>query len=215
MAVANVRRRRSARVETHCSMRLAGVMAVASLLMGCGGNGSTSSTTAAADQDAPQPSVGADPTALASDAGSSVALTPPPLHPSVDGWSAGMVLVDPEDGSGERNVAVRIAATSDQRSHGLMEVADLPDGSGMWFAYDTDTDGGYWMKGTLVDLDIAWVDAGGTIVAVASMQVCEADPCPSWEPGADYRSALEVPAGWLAANGVEVGDTAKLVTAAP
>ena len=141
--------------------------------------------------------------------------TPPPLHPEVDRLPAGTVLVDPGGRAAELPVAVRIAGTDDSRRFGLMEVPEVPDGVGMWFTYGEDRTGGFWMRNTLVDLDIAWVDAAGRIVAIATMEVCDADPCPSYEPGAPYRHALEVPAGWLDANDVEVGDTAALVGTAP
>lgn len=132
--------------------------------------------------------------------------TPPSLHPSVDDYPAGRVVVDPGDGASLLPVLVRIADTARRRSHGLMEVADVPDGVGMWFVYDQDTTGSFWMKGTRTDLDIAWVDDNGRIVAVETMAVCDADPCPTYDPGVTYRTALEVRAGWLADNDVQVGD---------
>lgn len=141
--------------------------------------------------------------------------TPPPLHADVDRLPAGTVLVDPGGGAAELPVAVRIASTDEARRFGLMEVPEVPDGVGMWFAYDADRTGSFWMRNTLVDLDIAWVDVAGRIVAITTMEVCDADPCPSYEPGAPYRDALEVPAGWLDANDVEVGDTAELVGTSP
>jgi len=143
------------------------------------------------------------------------AVLPEPLHASVDDWPAGTVVVDPGDGADELLVGVRIAAQRSQRRHGLMEVPSVPTGTGMWFAYGVDRTGGFWMKGTLTDLDIAWVDEAGIIVATDTMPVCPGDPCPTYEPDAAYRSALEVPAGWLADNDVEVGDTAWLVPAGP
>lgn len=130
----------------------------------------------------------------------------PPLHPSVDDWPAGQVVVDPGDGAAPLAVAVRIADTSERRSHGLMEVEEVPDGVGMWFVYDEDSDGAYWMQGTLTNLDIAWVDDRGRIVATETMVVCEEDPCPRYDPQTSYRTALEVRAGWLADHDVEVGD---------
>ena len=130
----------------------------------------------------------------------------PPLHPSVDDWPVAEVVVDPGDGAAPIPVAVLVADTAERRSHGLMEVEEVPDGVGMWFVYEEDSTGAFWMKGTLTDLDIAWVDDRGRIVAVETMTVCEQDPCPTYDPGASYRTALEVPAGWLEANGVEVGD---------
>ncbi len=133
------------------------------------------------------------------------AATPAALHPSVDDWPAGEVVVDTGDGA-PIAVAVRIADTPQQRAHGLMEVAEVPDGTGMWFVYDEDHDGAFWMKGTLTDLDIAWVDDNGRIVATRTMPVCEGDPCPTYDPEATYRTALEVRAGWLDDHGVAVGD---------
>lgn len=141
--------------------------------------------------------------------------SPPALHPEVDRLPAGTVLVDPGGGGVELPVAVRIASTDEARRFGLMEVPDVPDDVGMWFTYGEDRTGGFWMRNTLVDLDIAWVDAAGRIVAIETMEVCDADPCPSHEPGEAYRHALEVPAGWLDANDVEVGDTAELVETVP
>lgn len=144
-----------------------------------------------------------------------VARTPvavPPLHPSVDGYPATTVTVD----AGDRpiTVGVRVADTDDRRRHGLMEVPALPDGAGMLFLFEAPTDGGFWMKDTLVPLDIAWIDragpsgadVGGTIVATATMQPCSADPCPTYEPGTHYTAALEVPAGWLERHGISIGD---------
>jgi uncharacterized protein len=87
-----------------------------------------------------------------------------------------------------------------------MGVEHLPDDAGMLFAFPADHDGGFWMKNTLVPLDIAYAEADGTIVAIEHMVPCEEDPCPTYEPGATYRVALEVPGGWFEDRGVEVGD---------
>lgn len=135
--------------------------------------------------------------------------TPPALHPSVDDWAAGTVEVVTDDGV--HRVAVRVAETPDERSHGLMEVPELPDGAGMWFVYDEDRDGGFWMKNTLVPLDITYVGADGRIVDVADAVPCEADPCPTYPPDAPYRHVLEVPGGYLDRIGAEVGDVVRLV----
>lgn len=136
--------------------------------------------------------------------------TVPALHPSVDDWEAGVVEVVPGGGVVHR-VAVRVARTSPQRRHGLMEVEALPDGAGMWFVYREDRTGGFWMKNTLVPLDIAYVDADGRIVSIADAVPCRADPCPSYPPTVPYRTVLEVPAGYLDRIGAAVGDTARLV----
>lgn len=132
--------------------------------------------------------------------------TVPPLHPSVDDYPASRVVVDRGDGQRLLPVQVRVADTAERRAHGLMEVEDVPDGVGMWFVYDADREGSFWMKGTETDLDIAWVDDNGRIVAMESMEVCTSDPCATYDPGTSFRTALEVRSGWFADNGVEVGD---------
>lgn len=137
--------------------------------------------------------------------------TVPPLHPSVDAWQAGTVEVVASDGTVHR-VAVRLARTPEQRAHGLMEVEALPDGVGMWFLYEEDHTGGFWMKNTLVPLDIAYVGADDRIVSVADAVPCRADPCETYRPDGPYRNVLEVPAGFLDRIGAGAGDVVRLVT---
>lgn len=134
----------------------------------------------------------------------------PPLHPSVDDLEEGTVEVVAGDGTVHR-VAVRLATTPEQRSHGLMEVPELPDGAGMWFVYDEDRTGGFWMKNTLVSLDITYVGGDERIVSVAHAVPCEEDPCPVYDPEGAYQHVLEVPGGYLERIGAGVGDVARLV----
>jgi hypothetical protein len=128
----------------------------------------------------------------------------PPLHPSVDGYSE--ATVELVTATTVHRLAVKVAATPGERAHGLMEVTELPDGTGMLFVFDEDRAGGFWMKDTLVPLDIAFAAADGTIVSILAMDPCTADPCPSYTPDGAYRSALEVPQGWFARVGVTEGD---------
>jgi uncharacterized protein len=129
----------------------------------------------------------------------------PPLHPSVDDYPEAWVAITREDGE-PIELPVKHADTGDRRAHGLMEVPDLPAGTGMLFTFDAERAGGFWMKNTLVPLDIAFVDSDDEIVAILAMDPCDSDPCEVYEPGASYLSALEVPQGWFAAQGVTVGD---------
>lgn len=120
----------------------------------------------------------------------------PALHPSVDGYAHGEVVLISPDGR-VFQLPVLLAATSTERQHGLMEVTDLPDGTGMAFLFEGDRDGGFWMFGTHVDIDIAYVTADGAPVTVYTMTPCAEQPCPSYPPSAPYRNTLEVAGGWL------------------
>jgi uncharacterized protein len=103
-------------------------------------------------------------------------------------------------------VRVEIADTSAERRKGLMFRRSLPPRAGMVFRYAQDTSGGFWMKNTLIPLDIAFFDRRGRIVRILTMTPCRRDPCRIYAPGVAYRSALEVNAGSFRRWNVRVGD---------
>jgi uncharacterized membrane protein (UPF0127 family) len=78
--------------------------------------------------------------------------------------------------------------------------------AGMAFLYPEAHRGGYWMKDTLIPLDIAFAGASGKILRIFTMQPCRRDPCRIYDPKVDYRSALEVNAGSFRRWRVRVGD---------
>jgi uncharacterized membrane protein (UPF0127 family) len=98
---------------------------------------------------------------------------------------------------GERNLLVAVSDDAAERAQGLMFVSDLEDLDGMLFVWDTDHRGDFWMKDTLIPLDIVWFDAAGTLVGEAEMEPCQAEPCARYDPGVPYRYAVETPAGAL------------------
>lgn len=98
---------------------------------------------------------------------------------------------------GDETWEVAVADTPELRARGLMGVSDLGDLDGMLFVWATDATSGFWMKDTLIPLDVAFFSADGSLVEVLSMALCTADPCPSHRPGGPYRFALEAPAGRL------------------
>jgi uncharacterized protein len=132
----------------------------------------------------------------------------PPLHPDTDHLDETVVTVTTDDGDSVR-VDVKVAATDAERQRGLMEVEELPAGVGMLFVFDDDRTGGFWMRNTLVPLDIAYIDADGSIGTILAMDPCvaeDASDCEVHTPPHPYRTALEVPQGWFAAQGVAAGD---------
>ncbi|MFP4635081.1 MAG: DUF192 domain-containing protein, partial [Nitriliruptoraceae bacterium] len=142
------------------------------------------------------------------DAGSEDAVSggPPAIAPAVDQLDAARVVIERED-DGHVEVAARLAADGDARRRGLMGVEELPDGTGMLFTWDGgEREGGFWMKDTLISLDIAFAGRDGRIEAILTMLPCESDPCPTYDPQTAYVAALEVPGGWFEDNDVEVGD---------
>jgi uncharacterized membrane protein (UPF0127 family) len=76
-----------------------------------------------------------------------------------------------------------------------MFVEDLGDLDGMLFVFEAERTGAFWMKKTLIPLDIGFFGDSGGLVGVLRMVPCEAYPCRRYDIGAPYRYALEVPAG--------------------
>jgi uncharacterized membrane protein (UPF0127 family) len=68
----------------------------------------------------------------------------------------------------------------------------------MLFVFDTMGIYPFWMKNTLIPLDIIWLDDTLHIVDSASMVPCVNNTCPIYTPIAPARYALEITAGQLA-----------------
>ncbi len=100
---------------------------------------------------------------------------------------------------GDRELLLAIADSPGLRATGLMGVEDLGDLDGMLFYWRHEASGGFWMKDTLIPLDIVWFDVEGAMVGRASMVPCTTDPCRTYEPGGDvdYRYAIEANPGDL------------------
>jgi uncharacterized membrane protein (UPF0127 family) len=108
-----------------------------------------------------------------------------------------------ESGGKSHLVQVEIADTDAKRERGLMFRKDLPEGRGMLFLFDEEGEHSFWMKDTLIPLDLIFVDSSGRVTGVIS----RARPL-TLEPrsGGPSRMVLEVPGGWAAAHGVRAGD---------
>lgn len=84
-----------------------------------------------------------------------------------------------------------LALTSAQRQRGLMFRRAAP-ADGMLFVFPNATSGGFWMKNTRVPLRIVFFDTRGRAVRSLRMVPCRDDPCRIYEPGKQYRFALEL-----------------------
>jgi uncharacterized membrane protein (UPF0127 family) len=87
-----------------------------------------------------------------------------------------------------------LALTAAARAKGLMRRKRAP-ADGMLFVFPAGTNGGFWMKNTLVPLSIVFFDSTGKRVRRLEMKPCKADPCPIYVPRRRYRFALELPGG--------------------
>jgi uncharacterized membrane protein (UPF0127 family) len=103
-------------------------------------------------------------------------------------------------------VDLELAVTPQEVTEGLMYRPSLPEERGMLFIFDADRYPAFWMKNTLISLDLVFLDGSGAVVdIVASVPPCASDPCPTYSPKNPARAVLEIVAGTAAAHGVEPG----------
>jgi hypothetical protein len=94
-----------------------------------------------------------------------------------------------------KTLTVAVASTGAQQAQGLGGVTSLEGIEGMLFEFRAVTTTRFWMKDTLLPLDIAFFRSDGTLIEVLSMPICTSDPCPTFGPSDPYRWAVEAPAG--------------------
>ena len=105
-------------------------------------------------------------------------------------------------------VEAEVAATSPARTRGLMWRTELAEGKGMLFIFPGDEPLTFWMKNTLIPLDMIFANKDLVIVGIVENAVPKT--LTSRGPGADAKYVLEVPGGWSAKLGLRSGLTLQL-----
>ncbi len=106
------------------------------------------------------------------------------------------------------HLRVQVARTEAQRERGLMGVRYLPAHTGMLFVFDTDAPIEFWMKDTLVPLDMIFIGKDGIVRTVfANVPVVPADTADDRIPRRDgfAKFVLELPANEAARDGLTTG----------
>jgi uncharacterized protein len=105
-------------------------------------------------------------------------------------------------------LVLAVAATEQQRELGLMCVTALRAHAGMIFAFAKDGPYEFWMKRTLIPLDMVWLDAGGRVTAVAANVPASAMDTPDTavaRRSGKGRYVLELNPGEASTDGLAVG----------
>ena len=125
----------------------------------------------------------------------------------------------PLEGLARKKITVRgntlrvyVADELGTRTEGLMFVTKegLGEDEGMIFVFENSAFRKFWMKNTLLPLDIAYLKEDGAIINILTMEPLDVEtPYRSTGPA---RYALETHAGWFEKNGVKPGDKFDLST---
>jgi len=104
-------------------------------------------------------------------------------------------------------VRVEVANTPTQKGRGLMYRQALSQDEGMLFVYDYEGNNTFWMKNTLIPLDIIWLNSKKEVVHIEhSTPPCKKSPCPTYSSPYKSQYVLELNGGWAIKNGLAQGD---------
>ena len=110
-------------------------------------------------------------------------------------------------GSFQKCVRVEVVQKPDELSRGLMFRKSLPANAGMLFIFPKSDIYPFWMKNTLIPLDIIWLDETQKIVHIEhDVPPCSSDPCPVYTPPFTARYVLEVNAHFTVSQNINVHD---------
>jgi uncharacterized membrane protein (UPF0127 family) len=130
--------------------------------------------------------------------------------PAAEPATAGMPRVVIESPSGRsREVRVELARTSAEHERGLMFRKSLAADEGMLFVFPETSEHAFWMKNTLIRLDMIFIGEDHSILGLVE----RAEPMTTTPRsiGVPCRYVLEVNGGWSASEGVRKGDRVRFV----
>jgi uncharacterized protein len=104
---------------------------------------------------------------------------------------------------GSESFAVEVADDQAERSQGLMFREALDPAAGMLFVYERPRRASFWMKNTLIPLDMIFADASGTVTRVHANAV-PGDLTPI-DGGEGVAFVLEINGGLAARLGIVAG----------
>jgi uncharacterized membrane protein (UPF0127 family) len=107
-----------------------------------------------------------------------------------------------------KTLQVEVARTEENRALGLMFRTALAEDHGMLFVFEQSGLHRFWMKNTLIPLDMVWMDDRKRIIHIEfQVPPCKLDPCPVYGPSADSLYVLEVISGVASREKLQVGQT--------
>jgi uncharacterized membrane protein (UPF0127 family) len=106
---------------------------------------------------------------------------------------------------------LELALTPEEQEQGLMYRESLPPNAGMLFVFDQPAPHHFWMKNTMIPLDMIWMDESGRVLYVsADTPPCKADPCSTYGPDSAAKQVLEIAGGKAKDEKVTSGSTLKI-----
>ncbi len=108
--------------------------------------------------------------------------------------------------SGDHRITVEVVTKPADQARGLMYRRSLAKNGGMFFIFRQEEPQSFWMKNTLIPLDMIFISRNLVIVDITTMQPCITDPCPDYTSRQPAQYVLEVNAGYCRSHHITIGD---------
>ncbi|MGI0488453.1 DUF192 domain-containing protein [Pantanalinema rosaneae CENA516] len=153
-------------------------------------------------------------TAVSSDREVPVAQDPAAVSPVTDPLTQELP-ISAQVKVGERVIQLEVAQTPQQQQIGLMNRTQLPDDRGMLFPFDPPRPIAFWMKNTLIPLDMIFLRNGQVAHIARNAAPCKADPCPTYGTPIEIDQVIELRGGRAAELGIKPGDRLEVQPLSP
>ena len=114
------------------------------------------------------------------------------------------ILID----NGQQIVKIKVETANDnfERSKGLMFRENLGKDAGMLFIFDSEENRTFWMKNTLIPLDMIFINKELKIVDIKSAVPCKQEPCLLYKSSKPAKYVLEVNGNYTFQQGINVNN---------
>ena len=127
----------------------------------------------------------------------------------ITGCASNIVKINTDDNLVKVNV--EMADTNEERARGLMLRESLGEDDGMLFIFDEANERTFWMKNTLIPLDIIFISEDFKIINIEQAAPCEKDPCALYKSNGEAMYVLEVNEGFSEKNNINVGNLVEIL----
>ena len=104
---------------------------------------------------------------------------------------------------GAHEITAELATTPKQHETGMMFRTNMGTMEGMLFVFQWPEQRAFWMKNTIIPLDVAYIDTAGLIREIHPLQPLNENPAPS--QSAEIQYVLEMNQGWFSNHNVAIG----------
>lgn len=106
---------------------------------------------------------------------------------------------------------VEIAQTQKEREVGFMNREHLDPDKGMLFLFENEGEYNFWMKNTLIPLDIIWINENKKVVFIKENAMpCNFENCEIFYPTQKAKYVLEINGGLVEKCGIKIGNAVNL-----